>query len=118
MSLFLSCQPTYNQGKLVYDYHCANCHGKNGEGLRKLYPPLKDADYLKENTLLLPCLIKYGMHDSIFVNKVLYYTEMPKNSELSDIDITNLTNYILSKWTDENSFISLQDVKNKIEQCN
>ena len=25
------------------------CHGDNGEGLGKVYPPLKDSDYLEEN---------------------------------------------------------------------
>ncbi len=37
----------YSAGALVYQSHCQNCHGMNGEGLAALIPPLTDTSSLK-----------------------------------------------------------------------
>ena len=38
----------YTTGKQIYEQHCQNCHGIDGKGLAKLYPPLTDSIFLKK----------------------------------------------------------------------
>jgi cytochrome c len=38
----------------LYINQCANCHRKDGSGVKRVYPPLKNADYVKNgNTIEL-----------------------------------------------------------------
>ncbi len=46
----------YSSGALVYQTHCQNCHGANGEGLSDLIPSLTDSAYLSSNKSALPAL--------------------------------------------------------------
>ena len=39
----------YANGKQIYEQHCQNCHGSDGQGLARLYPPLTDTLFLKKN---------------------------------------------------------------------
>ena len=36
-------------GKLVYNSLCITCHMANGQGAPKVFPPLAQSDYLKNN---------------------------------------------------------------------
>src|SRR3569832_2019915 len=58
----------YSSGALVYQQHCQNCHGTNGEGLSALIPPLSDSIYLRKNRAALPCYIKNGLKGQITIN--------------------------------------------------
>ncbi|MFD2146933.1 c-type cytochrome [Mucilaginibacter antarcticus] len=51
----------YTTGSIVYQTKCQNCHGKDGQGLSSLMPPLTDSAYLKANKKLLSCFVKYGL---------------------------------------------------------
>ena len=44
----------------LYRKHCANCHGRDGEGLRELFPPLTGSLYLADRLPALPCLLTTG----------------------------------------------------------
>ncbi len=40
-----SCKETpFQQGKILYEYYCANCHMEDGSGLEGLIPPVAGAD--------------------------------------------------------------------------
>src|SRR4051812_33831080 len=41
-------------GKTVYDAHCANCHGKDGEGKPPQYPPLADNQSIQMSSAVNP----------------------------------------------------------------
>src|SRR5688500_2734581 len=51
----------YNQGELLYEKNCSNCHQKNGTGLGRLYPPLEKSDYMKNNFDAVICLMRNGI---------------------------------------------------------
>lgn len=84
-------------GEELYALHCSNCHGKNGEGLRDLYPPLNNSDYLNNKNNVI-CSIKFGLKGPIVVNGKEYNGVMPKNNQLYDLDIAQLTTYIYETW--------------------
>ena len=76
-------------GKNLYENHCANCHGKNGEGLRTLYPSLDHSSRLGE-TAYLTCLIRNGSTGKDI--------NMPGNKDLYAIDIAQIITYLNDRW--------------------
>lgn len=76
-------------GMNLYNAHCANCHGKNGEGLRNLYPSLTRSERLA-NTEYLTCLIRNGSTGKDI--------NMPANKELYAIDIAQIITYLNDRW--------------------
>ena len=105
------------KGALLYKNYCANCHMDQGEGLRGLIPPLAKADYLQKHQGDLACIIRYGMKGEIVVNGQSYKQAMPGNAELSDIEITNLINYINRQWGNEIPERSVQQVRKDLAAC-
>jgi mono/diheme cytochrome c family protein len=107
----------YNQGKTLYTKHCSNCHGNNGEGLGQLMPPIKNADYVKLNHDKLACIIRYGLEGSITVNNKEYNMAMPPQKQLSDIELVNVINYILTDMNDMSGYKNLQDIERQLQSC-
>ncbi|HRI59446.1 MAG TPA: cytochrome c [Saprospiraceae bacterium] len=116
--LFLSnCQPNQHQeGQRLYTKYCANCHMDGGEGLSALIPPLSGNDYLVKNKEKLPCILRYGLKDTIVVNGKMYAEEMPGVARLSDIHITNILNYINNAWGDRQDY-QLEEVQQLLDKC-
>ncbi|MBK9108107.1 MAG: c-type cytochrome [Saprospiraceae bacterium] len=96
MSCKLSTE-TYKQGKDLYIYHCASCHGNSMEGLGKIYPNLIHIDSFKFSPNEFVCLISNGSNskvDSGSFQKDLISIQMPGIPKLSAIEINNILNYI------------------------
>ncbi len=87
-------------GQALYEQHCANCHGRDGEGLGTLMPPLAGADYLLTHRAALPCLVRRGQRGPITVNGQPYDGVMPAFSrqQLTDADVANILNYVQRAW--------------------
>lgn len=88
-------------GKSLYETHCANCHGKNGEGLQNLYPSINKSEKLGDFQYL-KCLIKNGT--------VGFETNMPANKELYDLDIAQIITYMRDKWTNSRTLTETQEI--------
>ena len=84
----------YINGKTLYETHCRNCHGHQGEGLGRLYPPLTDTVFMLAHQSQLACLIRYGSPGKLTVGGIKYDAEMPPNPGLSDREIAYLITYI------------------------
>jgi mono/diheme cytochrome c family protein len=104
-------------GQRSYTVHCANCHGKEGEGIGKLFPPVAKSDYLMNNLDKLSCIIKYGQKGEIVVNGISYNMEMPAQAQLSPIEIAEISTFIANSWGNEGGFISVNDVRKNLENC-
>jgi mono/diheme cytochrome c family protein len=113
-----SCSDKYPQGKVLYEYHCANCHMSDGKGLASLYPPLDGADYLENNLDKLACIIKYGLDDTIVVNGNVFDQPMEGIQRLNEVEINNIINYILNAWSNDLGSVSVVDTKLILENCN
>lgn len=111
------CSFPERRSKKLYEKHCMNCHGKNGEGLRNLYPPLAGSDFLKENKSKLACIIRYGLDTAIVVNGKGFNHPMPGNRKLSEIEIHNIVNYINQSWGNEGEYTPLHVIDQQLEQC-
>lgn len=116
--LLCQCQPNpYRDGEQVYKTQCANCHMDSGTGLSGLIPTLAQSDYLTLHRAQLPCALRFGLHDTITVNGKIYAEQMPPNPTLSDVDITNVLNFVNQAWGNNNPPYSLDEVRRGLEGC-
>jgi mono/diheme cytochrome c family protein len=111
-------QQPYRMGERLYKTHCANCHQDQGEGLGALIPPLAGADYLNLHRDRLPCIVRHGLGDSIQVNGKIFVEQMPGNSQLNEIQIANVLNYVLQSWGNNTPPFTFEEVQKALEQCN
>jgi hypothetical protein len=107
----------YTDGKDLYGKMCANCHIENGEGVGLLIPPLANADYLALYREKLPCIVLYGMNDSIVVNGKNYHEEMYGYKTLNLADLTNILNYVNNSWGNKNGVYRLDEVQAMVKKC-
>ncbi|WP_299521302.1 cytochrome c [Winogradskyella sp.] len=85
------------RGKLVYDDLCITCHMADGKGATKVFPPLAQSDYLKNNQEKSIIGIKKGMKGEIVVNGITYNSIMTPLG-LSDKEVADVMNYINNSW--------------------
>jgi len=93
-------------GYQLYEKNCSNCHQEDGAGLARLYPPLLNADYIKNNPLAIDSIIKYGQKGPIMVNGVSYNMAMPTSKKLSDFEIKQIASYVLIKFNKLDSLVN------------
>ena len=106
----------YSSGALVYQQHCQNCHGDNGEGLSALIPPLSDSSYLRKNLGSLSCYIKNGLKSPITIKGKTFEDAMPAN-DLSPIEIAEVLTYIGNSFGNKLNTIDEQSVQNNLTSC-
>ncbi|MEJ7778696.1 MAG: cytochrome c [Daejeonella sp.] len=107
----------YVNGKGLYEKYCQNCHGADGTGLARLYPPLTDTTYLIENKALLPCIIKNGQNKEIIVHRETYDGEMPGNGNLADIEIAQIIVYITNSFGNNQGSYAAAQVTSALKDC-
>ncbi len=112
-----SCSPTYAQGEALYQAYCANCHMDEGEGLRGLFPPLAQSDYLVKYRAELPCIIRHGLDGSIEVNGKTYDQPMAAIPSLNETEIHNILNYINRAWGNDLPYFQPREIKAALKKC-
>lgn len=105
------------RGKVLYDKHCASCHGANGEGLKLLIPPVHSADYISNNPAYLACIIRYGVKGDITVNGKEYTGNMLGLNKLEDDEIRDIVNFINVEWNGADEDYSLKEIRKQLDQC-
>jgi mono/diheme cytochrome c family protein len=106
----------YSSGALVYESHCNNCHGGNGEGLSALIPPLNDTVYLRKNKKELACIVKFGIKGPIVIKDKTFDEIMPAN-DLSPIEIAQVLTYIGNSFGNKLNTINQEDVRTDLTKC-
>lgn len=101
-------------GAQLYRGNCAKCHGHEGEGFLKLYPPIHNSRFLKEDVSQLPCIIRYGLKGEIVVDGVTFNQIMPATQQLKPEQIENIIRFMQDKW---NHPSTPPDVKGWLEDC-
>lgn len=93
----LQMKESISSGAGLYNNFCASCHLAGGEGIKGVFPPLKDSDWLKNNQKESIHAIKFGLKGPIKVNGIEYDNLMPALG-LSDQEIADIMNYINNTW--------------------
>lgn len=113
----LNYQRYFVNGKGLYEKNCQNCHGIQGEGLGKLYPPLTDTTYLSKNRNKIACIIKNGLRGKMTINNQEYESEMPGNSELADIDVAQIIVYVTNSFGNRQEFYEVSEATADLRVC-
>ena len=101
----------------VYDKHCASCHGGDGQGLRALYPPLQDSDYLDKRIMELPCLISKGIRGTIVTGNKTTNIRMPAFADLTLEEMSSLINYLQQRWGKDGEAATAHKVRQWLRSC-
>lgn len=105
------------RGQTLYLEKCAGCHGNEGEGLRKLIPPLAGTDFIPAYREGLPCIIRLGIRGPISVNGQIYDQPMTGFPDLEDDEIKAIIDYMLSSWYPQEPKPSQAQVSEKVKEC-
>ncbi|MFV8464344.1 c-type cytochrome [Flavobacterium sp. LB1P62] len=91
-------------GKEIYTDFCIQCHGANGKGDAKNFPPLDGSDWLTKKRAQSIHAIKFGQSGEIVVNKKKFNSTMPAMG-LSNQEVADVMNYIMKSWSNKQSKI-------------
>ncbi|MFV5687424.1 c-type cytochrome [Flavobacterium sp. ZT3R25] len=89
-------------GKEIYTDFCIQCHGANGKGDAKNFPPLDGSDWLTKKRAQSIHAIKFGQSGEIVVNKKKFNSTMPAMG-LSNQEVADVMNYIMKSWSNKQS---------------
>jgi mono/diheme cytochrome c family protein len=108
----------YYEGKALFEAKCVACHQKSGEPSVKLYPPLKNSDYLRNNPAKIACIIRNGVNEDLTVNGQEYKIKMQGFNALSAQEISQIYNYINNSWGNDYGTKSTDEVIEDLKNCN
>jgi mono/diheme cytochrome c family protein len=89
-----------SNGKEIYTDFCIQCHGANGKGDGKNFPPLDGSDWLSKKRTQSIYGIKFGQSGEIIVNKIKFNNIMPAMG-LSNEEVADVMNYIMNSWSNK-----------------
>jgi len=105
------------EGEQLYNTHCGNCHQKNGKGLRQVYPPLAESDYMAQHFEKVICGMKFGLEGEIKVNGTTYNQRMPGVLSLTDLELAEIATYIYNSWGHERGMIESISIPALLDSC-
>lgn len=82
------------KGQDFYQY-CANCHGKDGEGVAGLAPELAGSTWVTGPVEWLARIILDGMHGEVEVNGTVWNGVMPGHRQFHELDAETLTGLMM-----------------------
>jgi mono/diheme cytochrome c family protein len=111
--LFVACKSTpYEQGQVLYEFHCGGCHMEDGSGLEKLIPALDTtSDYFHDPGKLV-CLILKGLPRNVNTGQ-----QMPANKALSETEMTNLLNYLGHRYHHRSQWVKFEEIRTLYDAC-
>lgn len=92
---------------------CDTCHQTDGKGLKGIYPPLAESNWVTGNTERLIKLTIHGLMGPIEVNGVKYAGQVPMTpvgKMYNDKEIAAALTYVRNAWGNEASDISAEEV--------
>jgi len=98
-----------SEGQELFKTHCAKCHGQEGEGFLRLYPPLQNSRFLGTDVARLPCIMRNGLKGEIKVGDVTFNQIMPGNERLSAENMKQLIIFMQNAWKHPRTQLSVQD---------
>lgn len=100
--------------KELYINNCSKCHRKDGSGIKGVYPPLKNSDYIPKNSTseLLRGML-FGRSGRLTINGTTYNGVMTTeiDASLTDDDIASILNYVYKNLNSLDRISTVKDVK-------
>ena len=99
------------QGEKVYAQHCADCHGKDGNGVAGVYPALNGNSSVTEPSgINATRMVLLGGFAPTTSANARPYSMPPFAQQLSDDDVSAVVSYIRHTWTNNASVVPERDV--------
>jgi mono/diheme cytochrome c family protein len=113
-------QKQFPKGAVIFQSVCATCHGKDGNGVASLAPPLNGSEWVTGDKNKLSAIVLYGLTGPVKVRDKIYTApeingDMPgigQNNEFSDEYIAQLLNYIRNSWSNKGTKVTEADIRN------
>ena len=114
---------TRTNGLVIFQTTCATCHGKDGEGIENLAPPLDGSEYVEGPSERLAMIILHGLEGPVHIKGKLYTFNgtMPNfANNFSDKEIGDVISYLHNAFvltpTDRISTEKIKELRNKIDR--
>jgi len=104
-------KPSIDRGKEVYSSQCVTCHMEQGEGIEGVYPPLAKSDYLMADKNRSIDQVLHGLTGEIKVNGVTYDGVMAGYQAMSDVEISDVLNYVRNSFGNKGAAVTPAEVK-------
>jgi nitrite reductase (NO-forming) len=88
---------------------CFACHGQEGKGIPKVFPPLAGSDYLKADKDRAIRVVSKGLTGPITVNGVVYNNAMPAQN-LNEQEIADVLTFVMNSWGNDFGRVTVEDV--------
>jgi mono/diheme cytochrome c family protein len=117
----------YPKGATMFNTVCQTCHGKDGNGVASLAPPLNNSEWVVGDKNKLISIILYGLTGPVKVAGKVYKApeingDMPSigaSKEFTDADIAQVANFIRNSWANKAaekvSAADVTDTRNKLK---
>ena len=114
------------RGYRIFNTVCQTCHGKSGEGVASLAPPLNESNWVQGNKKAFISIVLYGLTGPVEVHGKVYKApevsgEMPGiggSDEFSDEDIAQVLTFVRNAWKNKGDKITVDDVQQVRKQQN
>ena len=107
----LDTRPILAQGAKVYMERCADCHGKDGNGVAGVYPPLNGNSSVNEPSGINAIrVVLLGGFPPVTKGNPRPYSMPPFAQQLSDSDVAAVVTYIRQSWSNHASLVMERDV--------
>jgi mono/diheme cytochrome c family protein len=108
----------FPKGVALFKTICQTCHGRDGNGVYALAPPLNESEWVVGDKNRLASIVLFGLTGPIQVGGKLYKApevngDMPGigyNKDISDEDIAQLLSYIRNSWNNKAPKVDVADI--------
>jgi cytochrome c553 len=109
VSLAITSKPITG-GASVYTTYCASCHKADGNGLKTVFPPLRNSVVVNGNSDKLIRILLKGRSGSMQIKGETYNQQMPAFTFLRDKDLADVLTYIRLHFDNHGSSINAKQV--------
>lgn len=107
------------RGYKIFNTVCQTCHGKNGEGIASMAPPLNESNWVNGNKNAFISIVLFGLTGPVEVHGKVYKApeingDMPgigASDEFNDADIAEVLTFLRSAWNNKAGKITAADVQ-------
>lgn len=102
----------HERGAAVYARTCIACHGVDGKGLPKQFPPLDGSPWLTGEAKRPIRIVLHGLMGPVQVGEATFDSVMPPlGAALSDAEIADVLTYVRQRWSNDADPVTAQQVK-------
>ena len=87
--------PAAADGKVLFAQNCAVCHQADGSGVAKVFPPLKDSEWVRADPEVMVHILLKGVEGPLQVKGSPYQGQMPSfESRFSNQEVVAIVEYV------------------------